>query len=96
MTKFKSKFTGATQGERFKMLQLIHGLSLEINTGIKVSSKGSLVNAAKSFGWLPTDIRLKKVALSELVSQARNGFGYVPRDSVKSALPKVKKPKVVV
>ena len=88
MSEFKSKFDGKIMGHRFKMIQLIHGLSLEINTGISVRRGASLVNHAKSIGWMPEGIRMKKAALQELVRQAQTGMGYVAKDRVKLALEK--------
>ncbi len=88
MSGFKSKFDGKQQGQRFKMLQLIHGLALEINTGTPVRRGASLVNHAKQIGWMPQGIRMKKKALEELVGQAKTGFGYVPKESVAKALAK--------
>lgn len=91
MSEFKTKFDGKQQGHRFKMLQLIHGLSLEINTGIKVSSRGSILKHAKEIGWISENIRFKKVALGRLVDDAKKGFGYVPSDRVKQAINKPRK-----
>jgi hypothetical protein len=91
MSEFKTKFDGRQQGHRFKMLQLIHGLSLEINTGIKVSSRGSILQHAKQIGWISEDIRFKKVALGRLVEDAKQGFGYVPTERIKQAIRKPRK-----
>lgn len=88
MSEFKSKFDGRQMGHRFKMLQLLHGLAMEINHGIPVKRGVSIVNHTKSIGWMPEGIRMKKAALAELVRQAQAGFGYKPRDGVAKALAK--------
>lgn len=88
MSEFKSKFNGQIMGHRFKMLQLIHGLALEINTGIPVKRGASIVNAAKDMGWMPKGIRMKREALCELVEQAKKGMGYVAKDRVLQATKK--------
>lgn len=88
MTTFKTKFDARQQGHRFKMIQLIHGLALEINTGMSVRRGASLVNHAKQIGWMPQGIRMKKKALEELVRQAQAGMGYKPKHSVAKALAK--------
>lgn len=89
MAEFKSKFNGSVMGHRFKMLQLMNGLALEINTTLKIGSRRrSLVTHAKEIGWLDRSylVRQKREALRDLVEQATQGFGYVPNASVKRAM----------
>lgn len=85
MSEFKSKFNPQIQGHRFKMLQLIHGLALEINTGMKISSRGSLLKHAKEIGWISENIRTKQIALQRLIHQAEQGFGYVSKGRIEQA-----------
>lgn len=79
-----SKFNPQDPRHRMQMIQLIHALALEINTGLK--TKVNFFAHAKKLGWIPEGMRTKKQALNELVEQAKKGFGYVPKDRIKKAM----------
>lgn len=64
-------------------LQIIHGLALEINTGLK-NGKVSFLQHAQKLGW--TDKRTKKGALRDVVKLASESFGYEPTTRVTKAM----------
>jgi hypothetical protein len=74
-----------------KMLQFIHALAFEINTGIPIKRGASILNHAKQIGWLPETVRQKKVALGRFVYEAEKGFGYVRKGSIVKAIHKPRK-----
>jgi len=71
----------------FRYLQLIHGLALEINSGMKLSSRGSVMNAAKEVCGSPK--RTKRGVLADMVKFMRTQDpSYTPSDRVAKALAK--------
>lgn len=88
MTDFQSKFDPTSGPICHKMLGTMRALAMEINTGMRFSNKGNIVTHLKQIGWIPTSTKGKKAALTELVRQSTEGFGYQISDSVKRALEK--------
>ena len=80
--------SGIITGDRvrlFHYLQLIHGLTLEINTGMKVSARGSVMVAAKRTCGSPK--QTKKGVLGDMVAYAMSEFpDYHPADNVLRAM----------
>jgi hypothetical protein len=56
--------TGERNMRRFHMLQVIHGLKLEVNTGMKLSSRGSVLKVAQNMYGCQS--RTKAGALAEM------------------------------
>jgi hypothetical protein len=83
---FQSKFDPSNGPTRHKMLSTILALAMEINRGVRFSSKGNIVPHLRRIGWIPECTRTKKLALQQIVDLATQGFGYVPSESVKKAL----------
>lgn len=81
---------GKENVRKFTLLQVAHALSLEIVTGMKISSRGSALDAARIQGVIPKGKRTTKHAalvatidaIKELVPD------YEPSASIKRALAK--------
>lgn len=80
-----TEFNPRNMRHRMQMLQLVHALALEINTGLR--TKINFFQHAKALGWVDPKTRQRKQALEQLVTQAVRGFGYVPKGNIKRALP---------
>jgi hypothetical protein len=97
-TNFQSKFDPARLEHRAQMFQILIALAREILNGPSgMKFKQNFFQHAKRLGWIPENIRTKRVGLEYLVNLAVQGFGYVPKGTVKEALaPKktIKKKKV--
>lgn len=73
---------------KFTVLQVIHALSLEIVTGMKISSRGSALDAARIQGII-TGRKTRKQALEAAVAAMKElEPEYVPSKSVARALAK--------
>lgn len=71
----------------FRHLQIIHGLALEINTGMKLSSRGSVMLVAKAMCGSPK--RTKRGVLSDFVAFTRSAYpSYESSPNVVKALTK--------
>lgn len=74
--------------EAFKVLQVIHGLSIEIVTGMKLSNRGSALDRARAYGIIEGRTT-KKAALKAAIAAMRQiDPQYEPKASVKKALDK--------
>jgi hypothetical protein len=70
-------------------IQVIHALALEINTGLKLSARGSALQAAKIQRLVPETCRSKKKALEICIAEMKKKDpDYEPSPSVKRALQK--------
>jgi hypothetical protein len=77
--------TGEQNIRTFHYLQLIHGLALEINTGMKLSSRGSVMVAAKKVSG--SDKQTKRGVLLDMVRFTMSeDIRYVASDRVLKAL----------
>lgn len=77
--------TGETNMARFRALQVIHGLALEINSGMKLSSRGSVMKVGKQLSGSKRNT--KKGVLADMVVFLQSiDPGYEPRESVTKAL----------
>lgn len=71
----------------FRYLQVMHGLALEINTGMKLSSRGSVMQVGQRI--CGSTKRTKKGVLRDMVAYAREQFpAWEPSASVVKALVK--------
>lgn len=59
--------TGTENIRTATILTVAHGLAFEIKTGMQMSSRGSMLKAAKIQGIVPATSRSKKAALKECV-----------------------------
>lgn len=81
--------SGADNMAKFRALQIVHALALEVGTGMQISRGGSALKAAKMQGIVPQNCRTKKAALVLAVEHMKTlDPGYEPKGSVKLALSK--------
>jgi hypothetical protein len=81
--------TGADNMAKFRALQIVHALALEVGTGMQISRHGSALKAAKMQGIVPATCRTKKGALKLAVEYMKTlDPTYEPKGSVKLALTK--------
>lgn len=80
--------TGKDDIRFFALLQLAHGIALEMNTNLRMSSRISTLQAARNMGLVPEGRRPQKKALLRLVVQAirETKPDYEPSGSVAKAL----------
>lgn len=87
MTDFQSKFDGKRMDHRAQFFQIIIPLAREILNGPGgMKFKVNFFQHAKNLGWIPKTTRTKKAALQLLVELGKQGFGYVPKGTIKEAL----------
>ncbi len=77
--------TGQQNIQAFQYLRVMHGLALEINTGMKVSSRGSTMNYAKEICGSPK--RTKRGVLVDYIAwfRANVDADYEPSKSIARA-----------
>lgn len=77
---------GETNVRMYRVLQVMHGLALEINTGMKLSSRGSVMTVAR--GMCGSSKRTKKGVLRDYVAWVQRELdpGFTPRESVAKAM----------
>jgi hypothetical protein len=81
--------TGEANVRKFVVLQVIHGLALEIGTGMKLSRHGSALQAAKIQKVVPDTCRNKKNALKLSIEYMKTlDPAYEPSPIIKRALDK--------
>lgn len=81
--------TGKENIRKFVVLQVIHGLALEVGTGMKLSRHGSALQAAKIQQVVPETCRSKKTALKLSVEHMKTlDPDYEPSPIIKRALNK--------
>lgn len=56
--------TGETQARAHQFLSTLKALELEERTGLQMSSRGSVLQAAKQHGYVPEGVRTKKKAIT--------------------------------
>jgi hypothetical protein len=80
--------TGEDNIKFFTGIQVASALALEMTTGLKISNRGSAIDAAKIQGFIPRDKRTtRKKALEAVVAELkRRRPDYEPSTSVKRAL----------
>lgn len=73
---------------RITCLQLIHGATLEITTGMQISRHGNVIKAARIQGLIPKTGRYTKKQVLELAiaEMQKHDPDYVPSGSAKRAL----------
>lgn len=77
---------GESNMRMFHNLQVLHGLALEINSGLKLSSRGSVMKVAKAK--CGSSKQTKRGVLIDYVAWMRASFDYEPSGSVLKAMSK--------
>lgn len=74
--------------EAFKILQVIHGLSIEIVTGMKLSNRGSALDYARKYGIIEGRTTKKAALKAAIAAMKKLDPQYEPKASVQKALDK--------
>lgn len=71
----------------FQAARIIHGIALEVNTTMKVSSRGNILDAARTIGLIPQGRTTKKAALRRAVATMKLNYPtWEPSASITRAL----------